>query len=220
VIRSTRHVSIISDFAPVPWIGLVFLIGLIAVRPAFAQVQLQGLAGMTDAAARAPFYAGAIGIKVSFLELDVEGGRFTNVLPSGVLDALHQLEQQHNLPVQAIASVPAWYGLAQLRLIAPGGPLKPFVGGGLGVAHLEPQIDVSVNGINLGDIFGLTSFQPQNKTMAVISAGLRLDFGVINVEGGYRYIAIFSQFTPSTNTNNDKILTNVNAVYGALAIRF
>jgi hypothetical protein len=198
-------------------IGLIFLID---PTPAFAQVQLQGLAGMTDAAARAPFYAAAIDIKVSFLELDAEGGRFNNVLPSGVLDALHQMEQQHNLPVQAIASVPAWYGLAQLRLIAPGSPLKPFVGGGLGIAHLEPQIDVSVNGIGLGDIFGLTSFQPQNKTMAVVSAGLRLDLGVINVEGGYRYIAIFSQFTPSTNTSNDKILTNVNAVYGALAIRF
>jgi hypothetical protein len=44
--------------------------------------------------------------------------------------------------------------------------------------------------------------------------------GAINVEGGYRYIVIFSQFTPSTNTNNDKVLTHVNTVYGALAIRF
>jgi len=188
--------------------------------PAAAQVQLQGLAGVTDAASRAPFYAGAIGIKLSFLEVDLEGGRFNNVLPSGVLDALQQLEQQHNLPVQAIASVPATYGLAQLRLIAPHGPLEPFVGGGLGIARLEPQIDVSVAGINLGDIFGLTAFQPQNDTMAVATAGLRLDFHAINVEGGYRYIVIFSQFTPSTNTSTDKVLTHVNAVYGALAIRF
>jgi hypothetical protein len=199
---------------------VVGLIGLITATPAFAQIQLQGLGGMTDAASRAPFYAGALGIKLSFLELDLEGGRFNNVLPSGVLDALQQLEQQHNLPVQAIASVPATYGLAQLRLIAPHGTLKPFVGGGLGVAHLEPQIDVSVSGINLGDIFGLTAFQPQNETMAVGTAGLRLDFGAINVEGGYRYIVIFSQFTPSTNTTNDKVLTHVSAVYGALAIRF
>jgi hypothetical protein len=198
----------------------VVLIGLVRATPAFAQVQLQGLGGMTDAASRAPFYAGAIGIKVSFLELDLEGGHFNNVLPSGVLSALEQLEQQHNLPVQAIASVPATYGLAQLRLIAPHGALKPFVGGGLGVAHLEPQIDVSVSGINVGDVFGLTAFQPQNETMAVATAGLRLDVGAINVEGGYRYIVIFSQFTPSTNTNTDQVLTHVNAVYGALAIRF
>jgi len=199
-----------------PWCGLALLFP----AAAFAQVQLQGLGGMTDAASRAPFYAGALGIKVSFIEVDLEVGRFNNVLPSGVLGALQQLEQQHNLPAQAIASVPATYGLAQLRLIAPHGGLKPFVGGGLGVAHLEPQIDVSVSGINLGDVFGLTAFQPQNETMAVGTAGLRLDFGAINVEGGYRYIVIFSQFTPSTNTSTDKVLTHVSAVYGALAIRF
>jgi hypothetical protein len=198
----------------------VLLIGPLRAAPAFAQVQLQGLGGMTDAAARAPFYAGAIGIKASLLELDFEGERFNNVLPSGVLDALEQLEQQHNLPLQATASVPATYGLAQLRLIAPHGPLQPFVGGGLGVAHLEPQIDVAVDGINLGTVFGLTSFQPQNKTMAVGSAGLRFNLGALNIEGGYRYIVIFSQFTPSTDTNTDRVLTHVSTVYGALAIRF
>jgi hypothetical protein len=200
----------------VAWCGLAVLFP----SAALAQVQLQGIGGMTDAASRAPFYAGALGIKVSFLELDLEGGRFTNVLPSGVLDALEQLERQHNLPVQAIASVPATYGLAQLRLIAPHGALKPFVGGGLGIARLEPQIDISVTGINLGDVFGLTALQPQNETMAAGTAGLRLDLGAINVEGGYRYIVIFSQFTPSANTSNDKVLTHVSAVYGALAIRF
>jgi hypothetical protein len=213
--RSTPRFFVLSGA-----IVVVGLVGLVAATPACAQVQLQGLGGMTDASSRAPFYGGAIGIKVSFLELDLEGGRFNNVLPSGVLDALEQLERQHNLPVQAIASVPAIYGLAQLRLIAPHGALKPFVGGGLGVAHLEPQIDISVSGINLGDVFGLTAFQPQNDTMAVGTAGLRLDLGAINVEGGYRYIVIFSQFTPGTNTANDKVLTHVNAVYGALAIRF
>lgn len=198
------------------WCGFA----LVLPTAAFAQVQLQGLGGMTDAASRAPFYAGALGIKVSFIEVDLEAGRFNNVLPSGVLDALQQFEQRHNLPIQAIASVPATYGLAQLRLIAPHGALKPFVGGGLGVAHLEPQIDVSVSGINLGDVFGATAFQPQNETMAVGTAGLRLDLGAINLEGGYRYIVIFSQFTPSTDTNNDKVLTHVSTVYGALAIRF
>lgn len=198
------------------WCGFA----LVLPTAAFAQVQLQGLGGMTDAASRAPFYAAALGIKVSFIEVDLEAGRFNNVLPSGVLDALQQFEQRHNLPIQAIASVPATYGLAQLRLIAPHGALKPFVGGGLGVAHLEPQIDVSVSGINLGDVFGATAFQPQNETMAVGTAGLRLDLGAINLEGGYRYIVIFSQFTPSTDTNNDKVLTHVSTVYGALAIRF
>ena len=77
---------------------------------------------MTDAAQRAPFYGVALGFKVSFIEIDIEGGRMNNVLPGGVLDApIHQLEQQNNLPVQTIAKVPATYGLGQVRIIGPHG---------------------------------------------------------------------------------------------------
>lgn len=203
-------------------VALTAVLGLWLVRPvpALAQVQVQGLGGMTDAAARAPFYAGALGFKLSFIELDFEGGHFNDVLPSGVSDAIQQLEQQHNLPVQAIAKVPANYGLVQLRLIGPHGPLEPFIGGGLGLARLEPQIDVSVAGINLGDIFGLTATQPQTKTMGDVTAGLRVDFGAANIEAGYRFLVIFSSFQPSTNTANDKVLTHVSTIYGAVAIRF
>jgi hypothetical protein len=201
-------------------IAAAAICGLAIAEPASAQVQLQGLAGMTDAAARAPFFGGALGLKLSFIEIDIEGGRFHDVLPTGVLDAVHQLEQQNNLPVQAIARVPATYALGQLRFIRPGGVLQPFVGAGIGVAHLEPQIDVNVEGISLGDVFGLTSFNAQNKTMLEGSAGLRLDFHAVNVEGGYRYFVIFSHFDPSTNTGNDTILTKLSAVYAAVAVRF
>ena len=209
MIRSSLRVFTLASFA-----------AFLSAAPALAQLQLQGLGGMTDSAERAPFYGAALGIKVSFIEIDLEGGRMNNVLPSGVLDALHQLEQQNNLPVQAIARVPATYGLGQVRIIGPHGFFKPFIGAGLGVAHLEPQVDVSVQGIDLGNVFGLTSFQPQNETMGLVSAGLRFDFGPANIEGGYRYIVIFSEFQPSTNTNNDKVLTHVNTIYAALAIRF
>ena len=211
MIKPTLRAAIVAT-------GAVLCLGV--ARPVSAQVQLQGLAGMTDAAARAPFVAGAIGFKISFIEIDLEGGRFHDVLPKGVLDAVNQLEQQNNLPVQAIARVPATYALGQLRFIRPGGVLQPFVGVGIGVAHLEPQIDVTVEGISLGDVFGLTSFNSQNKTMAEGSAGLRLDFHAVNVEGGYRYLVIFSHFDPSTNTGNDTILTKLNVVYGAVAVRF
>lgn len=211
MIKPTLRAAIVAT-------GAVLCLGV--ARPVSAQVQLQGLAGMTDAAARAPFVAGAVGFKISFIEIDLEGGRFRDVLPKGVLDAVNQLEQQNNLPVQAIARVPATYALGQLRFIRPGGVLQPFVGVGIGVAHLEPQIDVTVEGISLGDVFGLTSFNSQNKTMAEGSAGLRLDFHAVNVEGGYRYLVIFSHFDPSTNTGNDTILTKLNVVYGAVAVRF
>ena len=168
----------------VPLLAAAIAIG--AAAPATAQVQLQALGGATSAAARAPFYAGALGVKFTLLEFDAEVGRLHNVLPSGVLDALRQLEQQHGVPVRVTASVPATYGLLGLRLISPGGFIQPFVSAGVGIAHLEPRLNVAVDGISFGDVFGVTALRAQNRPMAAAGAGLRFDFGPVNVEGGYR----------------------------------
>ncbi len=43
---------------------------------------------------------------------------------------------------------------------------------------------------------------------------------VLEVEGGYRYIAIFSKYEPVGDIGNGNILTSVNAVYGALGLKF
>ena len=99
---------------------------------------------------------------------------------------------------------------------------RPFVSGGIGVARLEPQLDVAVDGIISWDVFGLTSFGVQNKTMALASAGnshrhgrdQHLDKAAIVT------ITIFSHFQPDTSLNNDRILTTVNSVYAALGLRF
>ena len=201
-------------------VAFSLMVSALLARPAYAQFQIQGLGGETDAAGKAQFYAGAVGIRASFLELDVEVGHLDNVLPKGVLNALESLEQQQGLPIQVAARVPATYALANVRLIAPAGPIKPFLAAGGGVARLVPQLQLSVPGISAGDVFGVTAYAVAYETMADAEAGLRFDFGVFNVEAGYRYIVIFSQFQPTTNTNNDKVLTTVNTVYVALAVRF
>ena len=55
--------------------------------------------------------------------------------------------------------------------------------------------------------------------MAALGAGLRFDAGTIHVEGGYRYVAIFSDFrTISLSTGT--VITHFNSVYGALGVRF
>ena len=98
--------------------GALVIAGMLcAARPASAQVQLQGLGGRTDAAEHAPFFAGVLGIKITFVEIDLEGGRLQNVLPSSILDQIHRLEQEHGLPLQAIVRVPATYGAGSVRLI-------------------------------------------------------------------------------------------------------
>lgn len=193
-------------------------IGLMVPTPADAQAHLQLLGGVTNAADRAPFFAGGIGVRISFIEFDVEAGRFQDVLAKGVLDALNQLQESKGLPVQGIAKVPATYAFGSLRIIPGGAGIRPFVSGGFGYARLEPRIDVVVDGISFGDVFGLTSFDPVTKPMAVASAGLRLETGRVHVEGGYRYIAIFSDF--KSNFSNTSVMTSVNAFYGALGVKF
>ncbi len=208
-----RNVSLLVTIAAAVW-----LCGI--ASPAGAQVQLQALGGVTNSAASAPFYAGALGIRVTFLEVDFEGGHFNNVLPKGLVDTITQLEQQHGLPVQAIASVPANYVLGNLRLISPGGLIRPFVSGGVGIAWLEPRLDITVDDISLGDIFGVASLGTQKKTMALVSAGLRLDLDAINIEGGYRLYVIYTGFRRNPNLTGDQVLGLVNTAYAGLAIKF
>ena len=191
--------------------------GLVLPASAYAQAHLQLLGGVTNSADQAPFFGGGIGVRVSFIEFDVEAGRFQDVLAKGVLDALNQLQESKGLAVQGIAKVPANYAFGSLRIIPGGAGIRPFVSGGFGYARLEPRIDVVVDGISFGDVFGLTSFDPVTKPMAVASAGLRVEVGRVHVEGGYRYIAIFTDF--KSNFSNSSVMTSANAYSGALRVK-
>lgn len=200
-------------------IAVALCAGLVIPAEARAQVHMQLIGGITRAAEEQPFFGAALGIRAAFIEVDIEGGRFTDVLPRGVLDALNELQRDRGLPVQGIASVPATYALASLRLIPGVGPVRPFLSGGVGAARLSPRIDVVVDDISFGDVFGLTSLGARTKPMAALGAGLRFDAGTIHVEGGYRYVAIFSDFrTISLSTGT--VITHFNSVYGALGVRF
>ena len=199
----------------------IFVAGaLLLSRPAAGQVQLQGLGGRTDAAEHAPFFAGIVGIKITFIEIDLEAGRLQNVLPSSILDQIFRLEQQNGLPLQAIVRVPATYGAGSVRFIVPTGVVQPFVSGGLGIARLQPRFDATIAGFNIGDLLGGRIIEPQNSTMAIIGAGLRFDFHAVNIEGGYRYYAIFSHFTRTIDLSHKDAISTVQAIYGAVAFRF
>jgi len=191
----------------------------LAAAPAQAQVHLQVLGGATYAAATKPFFGAAVGVRLSFLEIDIEGGRFSDVLSKGVLDGLNQLQRDRGLPVQAIASVPALYALGSVRVIPGVGAFRPFISAGFGVARLSPRFDVVVDGISLGDVFGLTSVDARNEPLAAIGAGLRIGAGKIHVEGGYRYLVIFNDYK-TLNLSANSMLTHMSSVYGALGVQF
>jgi len=199
------------------WLAWLVVMALPATAAAQAHVQVLG--GVTSAAEQNPFFGGAIGGRLGAIEVDAEVGRFTDLLPKGVLDLANQLQQQKGLPIQGIASVPATYATAMVRVIPGIGPVRPFFGAGGGVARLEPRIDVTVNGISFGDVFGLTSFQARTKPMALATAGLRFGGGAAHVEVGYRYILVFSDFRKGL-AFGDTVVIHANAIYGAVGFGF
>lgn len=201
--------------------AVVMTVCLLALVPGVvrAQAHLQVLGGVTDAAEQHPFFGAAVGLRAGAIEFGIEGGRFSDILATGVLDALNELQRERGLPVQGIASVPATYALASLRVIPGVGPVRPFVVGGVGVARMTPRIDIVVDGISFGDVFGLTSLDARTEPMAAVGAGLRIDGGRVHVEGGYRYLVIFSDFR-TLNFSSNSVLTRVNNIYGAVGVRF
>jgi hypothetical protein len=195
------------------------LVWSVCARPASAQLHLQLVGGVSNAAEQQPFFGGGLGLRLVFIEIDAEVGRFRDILPKGVLDAANELQERLGLPVQGIASVPATYAVGSLRIIPGAGPFRPFVGVGVGVARLEPRIEVVIDDISFGDVFGLTSLGSRTEPMLMLGAGLRIG-GKTHVEAGYRYVVVFSDFRPDTNFGNDKVLTYVNAVYGGIGVGF
>lgn len=191
---------------------------ILAPRPASAQAHLQLIGGMTSAAEQQPFFGAQIGMRLSFVEIDIEAGHFQDVMSKGVLSALNELQRQRGLSVQGIASVPAEYAVGSVRIIPGAGPFRPFISGGYGFARLRPRIDVVVEGISFGDVFGLTSFSAQTEPMVNLGAGVRIEGGKMHVEVGYRYVAIFTDFR-GFNINSN-VITHVNSAYGALGVRF
>jgi hypothetical protein len=191
---------------------------LVVPVSAWGQAHLQLLGGVTRTAAQDPFFAGSLGVRLKFIEFDVEAGRFNNILPRGVLDALNDLQRDRGLPVEAIASVPATYAFAALRIIPGIGGIRPFVQAGAGMARLSPRIDISVQGIDFGDVFGLTSLGSRTEPMAVAGAGLRIGGRRAHLEAGYRYVVVFTDFR-GFNARND-IVTYANVIYGAIGAGF
>jgi hypothetical protein len=207
-------VGVILVAAPVACVTL-----LAAVPPAHAQVSAKVLGGMTRAAESEPFIAGALGVRAGFIEVEGEVGRMFDILPSGLLDRLNELQRERGLPVQAIAKMPATYAMGSVRLIAPAGPVRPFAGVGGGIVRVEPKFDVVVAGISLGDVFGLTSVDARTETLLMAGAGVRIDVGRSGLlEVGYRYLLLFTDFGLESGLTIGR--PDVNVVYGALGFRF
>jgi opacity protein-like surface antigen len=114
-----------------------------------------------------------------------------DILPKGLLNAFNELQDDLDLPVRAVARLTNTYVTGNVRVIAPTGPVRPFVGGGLGLAHLTPKFEVTTSfGLDLGDVFG-AEFDSQNKLMSHVGGGVSFNLGEqATLDTGYRYMMV------------------------------
>jgi hypothetical protein len=189
--------------------------------PAAAQVHLQIDGGITRAARTDQFVAGELGVRLAFLEIDIEGGRLNDVLPKGILSQLDQLQRDRGLAVQVRPSLPASYVLGSIRLISPGGFIKPFITAGYGMARVEPRLDVVIPSLPVSDVFGIATSKAETDPMLAGGLGLRITVAPrVHADIAYRYLRIFSDFHADTNFGNDRVLTSAHVAYAGLGVQF
>lgn len=181
-------------------------------RPAHAQGLIQAMGGITTTADENPFFAGVLGGKVGPIEIDGEFGRLTNIVPKRIADASLSLSGG-----EAKAELPAWYGMGSVRLIAPAGPVQPFVRVGAGAARLHPQFTATDPDVDAEIVFGEGD---TTKFLLGAGGGLRVEAGRVLIDGGYRYMRVFQKYRSDSDFNNDDVLVNVHTVYVALGVRF
>jgi len=199
------------------WKQMVILAAVVALlgvaRPVQAQMLVQAIGGMTKTAETKPVFAAAISGKAGPVELGVEGGRFTNIAPKAIFDATLAATGG-----KVDADMPAWYGMGSLKLIAKRGDVQPFVQVGAGAARLHPEFDGSDPRVTLSSQFGESG--DTTKFMAAAGAGVRLKFDKLLLEGGYRFVRVFTNFETNTNFGDDKVLVNAHMFYVSLGVHF
>jgi hypothetical protein len=196
---------------------MVILSGVAALicvaRPVHAQVLVQAIGGMTKTAETKPVFAGAVSGKAGPVELGVEVGHFDTIAPKTIFDATLAASGG-----KVDADLPAWYGMGNLKFIAKSGAIQPFVQVGAGAARLHPMLDGSAPNITLSSQFGESG--DTTKFLAAAGAGLRIKVQKVLVEGGYRFVRVFTNFETNTNFGDDKVLVNAHMFYVSLGLHF
>ena len=140
-----------------------------------------------------------------------EVGRIGNVLPRDVADDIEDaeafIEELTGLPVNLRLTVPATYGFGGVRWLAPGsGRVRPFLEGGLGVAHLTADIDASVGGFPLPEeILDQVDDVDLERNELLLTLGGGVTMGLtraIALDAGYRYLHVsVEDDAPSIHTS-------------------
>ena len=201
---------------------LKVVVMMVLALPAVARAQdapkgyVQGLVGAARTEETDTVYAGLGAWRINDrFHVFGEVGRMRNAIGPELSRQTAEVEAQiiasnaaqfgTTFPVDFDARVPTWYTFGGVRAQGPSrGKLSTYVEGGAGTARLDPQVHLTVNGVNLDNeaaaLTGLGDGRQQLEFLAGGGAGVAFQaWKRIRVEGGYRYMRIFGD--DQTNVN-------------------
>lgn len=218
-------------------IALTFSVLALAAAPAFAQE-----AGGPNAGGYVSVFAGPVwsagnstgsvlfegGARIApHLMVFGNVGHYANLQGDfdSTVDAAATTLAEDGLDVTAGGSLPAWYGVGGLRAeIAARKHLMPYVLGGIGAAHLDPQAQITFNGGTLPDgssppvgtdvtsalMVSGTYTAPAASTAFMFTLGGGVQIPLVPhwmVDAGYRYARIAADTSLSATPLNTSAMT-------------
>lgn len=174
------------------------------------RVTIEGVGGVTFEHAAGGVFGGGVGYAPSkYVEVLVEAGRMTNVLPKATVANLDAVASSFvangTTPFVYAAKRPGIYGLGALRITTgmSRSGLQPFIEGGAGLAHVTSKVSARSAGVDETSAFlaAIAPLPSQTRAMLTVGAGLSVRAGKrAVVDLGYRYGLIFTD-APRIPTN-------------------
>jgi opacity protein-like surface antigen len=185
---------------------------------------IEGLVGTTFGTETAEFYGGALAFHLTpTVQMTVEIGRFDNIVSEEIEESAAAFASRpeglflaltgRTLDVVPESRVHALYGILGARALLPTtGRTRPYAGGGVGLAGVEPEIRLKLGSEDITSDWVSVAELPPERTRMLVSVGGGVNIDVMRgvaLDLGYRFARVFYE---------DGL--NVNRVYLGLAWMF
>jgi hypothetical protein len=179
-----------------------------------AQIYAGGLVGVTFGTETGAMLGGRVGFRVARnLHLFAEVGRITDVTPKEISDQIDELLNiiPAEIPVTLDVRFPATYFAGGVRWSQTRGRVGPYVEAGVGVGHITPAVELTIEGVDFSDeLRDEIGDASATEFLLVICGGVNFTFSpVVSLDAGYRFSRMFT----------DDPSVNCSSVYGMINFR-
>lgn len=202
-----------------------------------------GVGGLTATQVNSAVLGATAGVNVTRdLQITIDAGRMLDVQAPFTHDDLALLDAGvsavGDIPLTSTVKMPTNFVTGGVRYLIPvRGPVRPYVAGAAGIAHMSPKPTFTALGIDVTSPLmadpevGLAltnTFREETKPMASVSGGVMVTVARhLNFDLGYRYSSIFIK-TDYLQANgvaagispHDHTRINVHRVYAGVGVGF